>query len=52
MFVDKGLGGGPQRPDRLGVVVDVDGEAVGLVVLFHELEHVVIDVAGEPWFIS
>lgn len=45
--VEKGLRDGPQRPDRLGVVVNIDGEPVGLVVLFHELEDVIINVAVE-----
>lgn len=38
---------GPQRGDGFGVVVEVDGEAVGLVVVVHVPEDVVVDVAEE-----
>ena len=38
---------GPERRDALGRVVQVDGEAVGLVVVLHEAEDVVVDVAEE-----
>lgn len=38
---------GPQRRDALGRVVQVDGEAVGLVVVLHVAEDVVVDVAEE-----
>lgn len=37
----------PERLDRFGRVVDIDDEAVGLVVVFHVAEHVVVDVAEE-----
>jgi hypothetical protein len=36
---------GPQRRDRLGGIVEVDGEAVRLVVVVHITEHVVVNVA-------
>lgn len=38
---------GPQRGQRLGVVVQVDGEAVRLVVVVHVAEDVVVDIAEE-----
>ena len=38
---------GPQCGQRLGRVVQVDGEAVRLVVVVHEAEDVVVDVAEE-----
>ena len=41
------LGLKPERRDRLGGVVEVDGEAVGFVVVLHIAEDVVIDVAEE-----
>lgn len=37
----------PEGCNRLGRVVEVDGEAVGLVVVLHEAEDVVVDVAEE-----
>lgn len=37
----------PERLDRFGRVVDIDDEAVGLVVIFHVAEHVVVNVAEE-----
>jgi hypothetical protein len=41
------LGFGPERGDGAGVVEDVDCEAVGFVVVGHELEGVVGYVAEE-----
>lgn len=41
------LGLGPEGLDGLRSVVEVDSEAVGLVVVLHIPEHVVIDVAEE-----
>ena len=41
---------GPQRGDGFGRVEQVDGEAVGLVVLGHVAEDVVVDVAEEVDF--
>lgn len=41
------LGLGPKRLDGLRSVVEIDGEAVGLVVVLHVPEHVVINVAEE-----
>lgn len=38
---------GPQARDGLGSVVEGQGEAVGLVVVLHEAEDVVVDVAEE-----
>ena len=38
---------GPKSFDGLGVIVEVDREAVGLVVVLHESEHIVIDIAEE-----
>lgn len=38
---------GPQRRQRLGVVVQVDGEAVCLVIVLHVAEDIVVDVAEE-----
>lgn len=38
---------GPQGWDRLGRIVEVDGEAVGLVVVLHVAEDIIIDVAEE-----
>ena len=38
---------GPQSGDALGRVVNVDGEAIGLVVVLHVAEYVVVDVAEE-----
>lgn len=40
----------PQRRDRLRRIVQVDGEAIGLVVILHVGEHVVVDVAEEVNF--
>lgn len=47
MLRQEGHGLGPQRGQRVGVVVDVDREAVRLVVVRHEPEDVVVDVAEE-----
>lgn len=43
---------GPERGNTLRRVVEVDGEAVGLVVVFHVAEDIVIDIAEEMdvWF--
>lgn len=41
---------GPQGRDALGRIVQVDGEAEGLVVVFHVAEDVVVDVAEEVHF--
>lgn len=38
---------GPQRRQGLGVIVETDCEAVGLVVIVHVAEDVVVDVAEE-----
>ena len=38
---------GPEGGDALGRVEEVDGKAVGLVVVLHVLEDVVVDVAEE-----
>lgn len=38
---------GPQGRDRLRRIVEVDGEAVSLVVVLHKAEDVVVDVAEE-----
>jgi len=40
-------GFGPERGDGLRAVVQVDGEAVGFVVVAHVAEDVVVDVAEE-----
>ena len=37
----------PQSRNRLGRIVEVDGKTVGLVVIFHIAENVVVDVAEE-----
>lgn len=47
MRFEERLGLGPQRGDGAGVVEDVDCEAVGFVVVGHELEGVVGYVAEE-----
>ena len=36
---------GPESRNRFGGVVEVDGKAIGLVVVLHEAEDVVIDIA-------
>ena len=41
---------GPERGDRFGGVIQVDVEAVRLVVVLHVAEDVVVDVAEEPDF--
>lgn len=46
-FGQEALGFGPQCWDGGGAVVEVDGEAVGLVALRHVAEDVVVDVAEE-----
>ena len=38
---------GPERCDALGAVVEIDVEAVGLVVVLHPAEDVVVDIAEE-----
>jgi len=40
----------PQRSDRLRAVKKGDGEAVGLVVILHPTEHVIVNVAEEMNF--
>jgi len=47
MFSDKLLRFGPQRRDRLGRVIQADGEAIGLVVVLHVAEDVVVDITEE-----
>ena len=41
---------GPQRGDGFGIVVEVDGEAVGFVVVLHVAENIVVNVAEEMHF--
>ncbi len=43
-------GFGPEGGDGFRVVVEVDGEAVGFVVVLHVAENVVIDIAEEMYF--
>ena len=47
---DEFLSLGPQRREALRGVVQVDGEAVGFVVVLHVTEDVVVDVAEEVHF--
>ncbi len=48
--LDELEGFGPEGGDGLGGVVEVDGEAVGFVVVLHVAEDVVVDVAKEMDF--
>jgi hypothetical protein len=47
MLRDEFSGFGPESRDRLRRIVEIDCEAVGFVVICHEAEYVVIDVAEE-----
>ena len=38
---------GPKRWDRWWRIVKIDRKAIGLVVVLHEAEHIVVDVAEE-----
>lgn len=50
-MVGKELGRlGPERRDGVGGVVEIDREAVRLVVVLHVSEHVVVDIAEEVHF--
>lgn len=44
---EESLGFGPKGRDTLRCVVQVDGEAVGLVAILHVTEHIVVDIAEE-----
>lgn len=50
MCFGEAQGFGPEGGDGFGVVVEVDGEAVGFVVVLHVAENIVIDVAEEVDF--
>lgn len=39
----------PQCRDRCGSIVEVDGEAIGLIVVCHEAEDIVVNVAEEVY---
>lgn len=41
---------GPQRRNRFWGVVKVDREAIGLIMIMHESEYIVIDIAEEVNF--
>ena len=47
MCVDEGAGAGPERREGAGVVEDVHVEAVFEIVVAHEAEDVIVDVAEE-----
>lgn len=49
IVLEEFLGFGPERGDAVGAVVDVDVEAVRLVVVLHPGEDVVVDVAEEMY---
>lgn len=38
---------GPQSRDRVGRIIEIDGEAVGLVVVLHVAEDVIVDITEE-----
>lgn len=38
---------GPEGGDRLRSIVEADGETIGLVVILHVAEHIVVDIAEE-----
>ena len=47
MCCQESLGFGPEGRDALRCVIEVDGEPVGLVVILHVAENVIINIAEE-----